>query len=157
MSIINVLADREKQIKETAAERIRQATKLVAMWQEKMAVLQCNLSGIKAGLAKAGLMLPDDLSASVRKSGGNPEIWVDGDKLVVELVALPINGKFKFLTFRGYDARGRGKNADRLCEKATKLQALLKDSCAIEGIQVNPSSLEIRNDREGRVLITLWF
>lgn len=42
--------------------------------------------------------------------------------LSLSFVAKPIGDKFKFISFKGYDSRGRGKNNDQLTSKAEKIE-----------------------------------
>jgi len=42
--------------------------------------------------------------------------------LSLSFVAKPISDKFKFISFKGYDSRGRRKNNDQLRSKAEKIE-----------------------------------
>lgn len=72
------------------------------------------------------------------------------------------DGKFKFVTFRGYTSRGSGKNEDHLYEKAAKICRKVEDELKTSKNElrcsVNQYSLETRDDKEtGRVLMTITY
>lgn len=55
---------------------------------------------------------------------------------------LKSTGKFKFISFKGYDSRGRGVNDKQLTGKAQKLQESFKSINGVDSASVNKFSLE---------------
>lgn len=111
------------------------------------------LAPLQAALDKQGLRLED---AQCCKTG-LPGAWSDGDKLRVSARAVS-TGKFKFLTFRGYTASGKGYNERQLNAKAANLSHALRDGTGLSDVQVNACSLEIREGtpESNTVLIEFW-
>lgn len=77
-------------------------------------------------------------------------------------LSLDSDGQFKFIQWRGYDSRGAGKNHDRLNNKAEKLATAVSEALAAAGHpvysgDVNPFSLEEKDGKTGRVLMTIFF
>jgi hypothetical protein len=68
----------------------------------------------------------------------------DSTSLSVSIHANPTSSKFKFIAFAGYDARGCGKNRQRLEDKAGKLESALTNAVGVR-VRVNPCSLEIKD------------
>lgn len=110
------------------------------------------LPAIDLALTDSGLALK---TLAVCKTGTITKIWQDGDKLRVEIAAVPCSGAFRFIAFAGYKASGSGRNEDALMAKATKIANNFARHELVA--EVNPYSLEAdRKGGENRVLITLW-
>jgi len=91
------------------------------------------------------------------KTGMDSKTWNDGDCIRVNITAVPTSNKFRFILDQGYDSRGRGKNQNRLNEKANKMSAVITEKTGIGSVQINPFSLEIKNAGDTkRVLVELW-
>lgn len=107
--------------------------------------LRSLLPRVIEGLAKENLVL-DDLSYYMNASN---------DRLIVSVTATS-NGKFKFIKFQGYTARGAGKNQDALTTKGQKMEQRFQEATQIT-MHVNSASLELGKDGiVGRVLIDLY-
>lgn len=121
---------------------------------EKLSLLERKLFQIHSALESEGLGL-ENLTYSKTGIG---EDWTEETQLFVCFNGVPLNGKVKFLTFNGYTSTGRGKNQDRLQEKAAKLAASLKEKANIGNCSVNPYSLEVKdNSSPKRVIYSIWF
>lgn len=77
--------------------------------------------------------------------------------LRVSINAVPISDKFKFITDKGFTAKGSGKNDQQLENKAAKLENKIKEGTSIDVIHINKYSLEVKNiEDKGSVMIELW-
>lgn len=78
------------------------------------------------------------------------------DKIIIDVTAeKKEGGKFRFLTFRGYNSKGAGLNKNALDTKATKMEAALNKAVNAK-CSINPFSLEMgKRDGVPRVLITM--
>lgn len=126
-------------VKTTAASLIEKTR----IWEESyvraLTRLSEKLPKIEEVLGKLGLVI-DTFN---QYKTGTANVWADGDKLAVSIRAKS-TGKFKFLTFRGYTARGSGKNQEALDHKATKIKEAI-DAAGDVYSSVNPFSLEVRD------------
>lgn len=88
---------------------------------------------------------------------GSSHIWNDSDNLKLIITARS-TGKFKFIKFKGYDSKGRGKNQKILDEKAARLNAFIKGKTGLSTVQVNPFSLECEDEelKNKTILIDAW-
>ena len=120
---------------------------------EKLSLLERKLFQIHSALESEGLGLENLTYAKT----GIGEDWTEETQLSVCFNGVPLNGKVKFLTFNGYTSTGRGKNQDRLKEKADKLTTSLKEKANLENCSVNPYSLEVKdNSSSKRVMYSIW-
>lgn len=80
-----------------------------------------------------------------------------GDSTLSATVTAKSDGKFRFIKFQGYSARGGGKNQEALNTKAEKLKSKLKESTLIDRMNVNSMSMEVRREgNEGTALIEIY-
>ncbi len=138
----------------TVAEQKLAALKLVqARTQERAGAFLAALPALQTVLANLGLEIA---TVSMFKGGMDADVWKDGDVLRVSITATPTSGKFKFIQFQGYTARGAGKNEDRLHAKAEKIAEAIRVGAGFTYVGVNSCSLEVRDDKrdgKGRVMI----
>ena len=68
------------------------------------------------------------------------------------LTAKPTNKKFRFLVFRGFDARGASRNQEAHNTKAAKMSEQLSAATGLR-MQVNQASLELRTAEENKSVL----
>lgn len=150
-----VLAKSRKN-EETRLAAVERANTLASRWDSALTAFSMKVDRIQDALKAHGLEISVS-ETNFAKTGLNDNAWLDEDRLRVSLIAVPFSGKFKFLPFRGYDSGGRGKNDERLRAKAACLVAALKEASGLSSVEVNSSSLELRDDNDRkRVMISLW-
>lgn len=74
----------------------------------------------------------------------------------ISATLIPTSSKFKFISFKGYDKNGRGKNQSQLRDKKAKLESLFstpKFSATINEFSLEASNSLIRVQHENRVMI----
>ncbi len=140
-----------------AAEQKLAAIKLVQeRMQERSCAFLAALPALETVLSNLGLEIN---SVGCYKTGMDADVWKDGDKLKVDFTAVPTSGKFKFLAFQGYTARGAGKNEERLHAKAAAIEEAIRVGAGFTSVDVNSCSLEVRDDKrdgKGRVMVSLF-
>lgn len=158
MKMTEILQAKAKAAVVLRDELILLANRVEAETTGRLAVLGMKLDRIEECLKGFGLTI-EESSLTTAKTGMNPNVWGAEDRLRVEFNAVPSNGscKFKFLSFRGYDATGRSKNHARREEKAQIILQALKEASGLSSVQVNSSCLELREeDSRKRVMVSLW-
>lgn len=91
------------------------------------------------------------------ESFSGPSVSDDNLSATCEIQAARLGKKFRFISFRGYTARGAGLNKKDLNQKAAKMEALLANEI-FNVISVNPFSLEIEDEKTTKaVLISIRF
>jgi hypothetical protein len=135
---------------------VAQAEHLFRRTQQALRLFQ-NASGpLQEALAKFGLEVVD-VTFSKTGTMSDSGTWCDlQDSLNFSLRLAPTSGKFKFLTFQGYTARGDGKNDARLREKAAKIKEAISTATGFSA-DVNSCSLEVRGEHTSKtVLANVW-
>lgn len=95
-------------------------------------------------------------SISMSKTGFDSDDWKEGDKLHISMTLIPFNNKIKFLKFSGYTSSGRGKNQERLNEKAKNLSESIRNATGLH-TSVNQFSLEVKDENDTkRILAEIW-
>lgn len=123
-------------------------------FNNRLAILESKVPAIVTALNDMGLGIE---SMGYGKNGAHDRKWIQGDAMRVTINATPIpGGKFKFITFKGYTAGGRGKNQKRLDDKADKMAATLKEKTELDA-SVNCYSLEIPRELQSkRIMIEMF-
>lgn len=138
-NIENEIANLERMKKEMGL-RVQKAKML-------MEALQPVLSKLHLSVKDMFVNLPNKEKALIR---GNIRLTLKAEE------------GFKFILFRGYTARGEGKNRNRLDSKADsiekKVEKALEEIDPYINCEVNPYSLEIKNEGEtGSVLMEIYY
>lgn len=111
-------------------------------------------------LQKMGLEINNTFG--IGKTGMDSSVLAENDKCTLSLRILPTpESKFKFIQFAGYTKSGRGKNHERLHERAEKMKNTILqnlDTTLNVTCHVNLFSLEAnRNGVASSILIDFWF
>ena len=134
-------------------ETIAQMKDLQNKTNEKVKELRNMLPSLIKAIEKQGLAITE---FHYNKSG-DEKAWSEGDQMSVDVTAVPTSGKFRFIKFDGYTAKGAGRNQSRLEAKADALAQAIKKETNFKGVYVNRFSLEIKNDSDSKsVLIGVW-
>lgn len=152
--IKNMIADRNANSEAKLQELIAQQTEYNRMMNLHTDKLESMLPAIEKSLSKMGLAIG---TISYGKSGGwDSKVWGADDRLNVSIGAVPVGGKFKFYTDKGFNSRGNYKNGDMMNNKAHKMAETLRNETGAEHASVNQYSLQVKNENETkRVLIDL--
>jgi len=139
-----------KNVQDSINEKMNQLLTVQAKKEEKLSFFQNNLPSLIECLEKQGLAIS---KVGYHKSGMNSDKWEEGDMMIMSLQLIPTSGKFKFIKFNDYLSSGRGRNHDRLVEKAHKLEDSIKQSTSFTSCNVNKFSLEIRDEKDSKSIL----
>ena len=121
--------------------------------QEQKEVIKKNHKNIQREIHAIILALSNVNLKIVRFTGGI-------NKESINIIAMPLNKAFKFISFKGYTSRGDGKNGKQLQEKASKLEIAIGLKIKAR-VSVNKYSLEANyghyEDLQNTVLIDINF
>lgn len=134
-------------------DKIKQLTTFNDQFELIVGQFQLKLASIHKALNRMGLTITN---IGITKTGMNGEQWDVDDKLSVNISAEPHSEKFKFIQFRGYLSNGRGKNHQRLTDKASAMAMKLMMDADIANLHVNPFSLQTKDGDRKSVLITIY-
>lgn len=148
--IQNQIESSNKNVQDSIKEKINQLLNIQAKKEEKLSFFQNNLPSLIECLEKQGLAIS---KVGYYKSGMNSDKWEESDVMIMPLQLVPTSGKFKFIKFNGYLSSGRGRNHNRLVEKARKLEDLIKQSTSFTSCNVNQFSLEIEDENDSKSIL----
>ena len=113
---------------------------------------------IQKGLKKLGLTFKDIKVLTFGKKMLEDDSM--DDNAMIDATLIPTSGKFKFIAFKGYDARGAGKNHKQLENKRAKIEETLSSdefsaSVNLYSLEDNATSYSASSrNSENRVMIT---
>ena len=148
--IKNQIESSNKAVQDSINEKINQLLTTQVKKEERLLFFQNNLPSLVDCLQKQGLAIS---KVGYYKSGMNSDKWEEGNVMIIALQLIPTSGKFKFIKFNGYLNSGKGRNHDRLVEKAHKLEALIKQSTPFISCNVNQPSLEIEGESDSKTIL----
>ena len=139
----------------TIKETIDTANKRMVLVEKGLLILSNRKAQITEALEKVNLVVeepyPNPFQFTAAKDG-NPA-------MVTFEFRAKSNGKFKFLKFHGYTARGAGRNESQLKAKADRIESKIKEITQCDFVGVNSCSLEYKGDtaEDKSVLIYIRF
>ena len=127
----------------------------MAAYQNLMRIASHKLEILEKALNKMGLDMVEYSTPSFEPFTMTKERNLY-DKIIINVTAEKKEfGRFRFLTFRGYNSKGAGLNKNSLDTKAKKMGTIFSEAVNAK-CSINPFSLEMgKGNNAPRVLITM--
>ncbi len=123
---------------EASQKKVEQIQFAASEYARTVMELEILLPLLITGLEKVGLGIQELRFTQAAHPNREPKL------LLVNVSAVAVSGKFKFIKFGGYDSRGGGRNRKQLEGSAHRLEQHMLNVSGIR-VSVNPSSLEIHD------------